>query len=157
MEDTYTIVKGYPLTMHLLNLKQRCLKRVNIIRILGTHNWGAHKDTLLSTTKSIRISQLMYGSEIYGSAGKSYLKQLQPVVNKAVRYSTRAFVTSPITSILSEAGIVSLSELRELKDITTYMKIKENPICLIHKNFFPNNQVYINPNLIRPIFLVQQL
>lgn len=131
---------------HILNLKQRCMKRVNIIKILGTHSWGAHKDTLLSTTRSIVVSQLMYGSQIYGSAGKSYLKLLQPILNQAIRFSTRAFITSPISSLLSEAGFATLSELRELQDIRTFLKIKESPDNLVHNILFPNNLVHIKLN-----------
>lgn len=138
--------KGLTWKNHINDLKFKCMKRLNIIKILGSHNWGAHRVTLLSTIKSIIISKLMYGSQIYGSAGKTYLRKLEPILNQAVRVATRAFVTSPIESLLGEAGFKTIEEHRELLTITTFLKIKENPKSLIYYEFYQNSSFLKNCN-----------
>ena len=58
---------------HIKYLKAKCLKSLNILKVLSHTTWGADRTTLLQLYRSLIRSKLDYGSIVYGSARKSYL------------------------------------------------------------------------------------
>ena len=85
-------------------------------------------------------SKLDYGSVIYGSARKSYLKQLDTIHHQGLRLALGAFRTSPVPSLYVEADEPSLSE-RQIKLSLQYItKLKanlSNPAynCVFHPEY----------------------
>ena len=59
---------------HLKALKTRCLKALDIIKVVSNQEWGADKYVLLKLYRSLVRSKLDYGCIVYGSARPSYLK-----------------------------------------------------------------------------------
>ena len=53
---------------HLKALKTKCLKALDIIKLVSNHEWGADKSVLLNLYRSLIRSKLDYGSIVYGSA-----------------------------------------------------------------------------------------
>ena len=104
---------------HILDLKRRCNKALNLIRVLGHTSWGADRTSLLRIYRSIVRSKLDYGSIVYDSARPSYIRSLETIHNQGVRMSTGAFRTSPILSLLAECGEPSL-EMRRKYLMTCY-------------------------------------
>ena len=98
---------------HLKDLKSRCMKALDILRILSHTSWGADRHQLLHIHKSLVLSKLSYGCEIYTSATKSRLSILDPVHHAGVRLATGAFKSSPITSLLVDAGELPLDLHRQ--------------------------------------------
>ena len=122
---------------HLKHLKTKCLQALNAFKILCNPEWGGNPDTLLTLYKSLILSKLDYGCQIYGSACPSYLKMLDTIQNQGLRLALGAFRTSPETSLQAEASILPL-ELRR-KQLTLQYAIKisatpENPVfnCLFN-------------------------
>ena len=68
-----------------------------------------------------------YGSIIYGSARKTYLKILDTVHHQGLRLALGAFRTSPIPSLYVEADEPSLSERRVKLSLQYITKLKSNP------------------------------
>ncbi|GFO46827.1 retrovirus-related pol polyprotein from type-1 retrotransposable element r1 [Plakobranchus ocellatus] len=68
---------------HVKYLKNKCLKALNLLRVVGHTDWGADRATLLKLYRILVRSKLDYGSVIYGSAKKHVLRALD---------ITRAFV-----------------------------------------------------------------
>jgi len=93
---------------HIKYLKDRCMKALNLLRVVALKDWGADCATLL---KSHVRSKLVYGFVVYGSARKSVLKSLDRVQNAALRTCLGSFRTSPVASLHVEAGELPL-ELR---------------------------------------------
>ena len=58
---------------HIKYLKAKCLKALNLLKVLSHTNWGADRTVLLQLYRSLIRSKLDYGSIVYGSARKSYL------------------------------------------------------------------------------------
>ena len=58
--------------------------------------------------RSLIRSKVDYGSLVYGSARKSYLKMLDSVHHQGLRLALGAFRTSPVESLLAEANEPSL-------------------------------------------------
>lgn len=89
---------------HIQYLKNRCLKTLNLIKVVAHYEWGGDQQTLLNLYRALIRSKLDYGCFIYGSARTSYLKMLNPVVNQALRLCLGAYRTSPEASLHVEAG-----------------------------------------------------
>ena len=88
---------------HIKYLKAKCLKSLNILKVLSHTTWGADRTTLLQLYRSLIRSKLDYGSIVYGSARKSYLAMLDPIHHQGLRLALGAFRTSPTASLYVEA------------------------------------------------------
>jgi len=69
---------------HLRYLKNKCMKALNLIRVVAHTSWGADQHTLLHLYKSLVRSKLDYGCIVYRSAKNSCLRMLDPVQNDAL-------------------------------------------------------------------------
>ena len=112
---------------HIKDLKQKCLRAMNILRVLGHTDWGADKETLLKLYRTLIRSKLDYGCAIYGSAKEYALKMLDPIHNQGLRIALGAFRTSPMKSLYVEAKEPSLHHRRLKLSINYYLKLKSLP------------------------------
>ena len=76
---------------HIKYLKAKCLKAMNLLKVLSHTNWGADCTVLLQLYRSLIRSKLDYGSIVYGSARKSYLVMLDTVHHQGPPFSSRSF------------------------------------------------------------------
>jgi hypothetical protein len=65
--------------MHLKHLKTVCKAKLNIIKTLANHTWRADKTSLLNIYKSLILSKINYGSQVYNTAKSRHLKILDPI------------------------------------------------------------------------------
>jgi ribonuclease HI len=125
---------------HIKHLKTKCLKALNLLKAVSGTKWGGDQKTLLTLYRALIRSKLDYGSVIYGSARKSYLKQLDTIHHQGLRLALGAFRTSPVSSLYVEADEPSLSE-RQIKLSLQYItKLKSNPSnpaynCVFHPEY----------------------
>ena len=135
-------------------LKSRCLKALDIIRVVANQEWGADKYVLLNIYRSLIRSKLDYACIVYGSARPSYLKILNTVHHQGLRLALGAFRTSPIESLYVEAGELPLEERRiklSLQYITKLKSTPSNPAfkCVFEPEFV---QKYLrNTKIIKPL------
>ena len=137
---------------HIKYLKAKCLKALNLLKVLSHTSWGADRTTLLHLYRSLIRSKLDYGSIVYGSARKSYLQMLDTVHNQGLRLALGAFRTSPVSSLNVEADEPSLWLRRETLSLQYAIRLAAN-----HSNpafevtFPPQFQEYyeIKPNAIK--------
>jgi len=80
---------------HLRYLKNKCMKALNLIRVVAHTSWGADQHTLLHLYRALVRSKLDYRCIVYGSARNSYLRMLDPVQNDALLLYLGAYRTSP--------------------------------------------------------------
>ena len=64
---------------HIKQLKAKCQKALNLLRVVAHTVWGADRKVLLNLYRTIIRSKLDYGSLICESARKSYLEMLDPI------------------------------------------------------------------------------
>ena len=57
---------------HIKALKAKCLKALDILKVLSSSDWGGDRTVLLNLYRSLIRSKLDYGSIVYGSARKSF-------------------------------------------------------------------------------------
>ena len=60
---------------HIRELKKKCTKSLNLMKVVAHTKWGGDRVTLLRLYRALIRSQLDYGSIVYGSANKSELKK----------------------------------------------------------------------------------
>ena len=139
---------------HLQFLRKKCMKALNLLRVVSHTRWGSDEQTLLHLYRSLIRSKLDYGAVIYGSARKSYLQILEPIQNQALRLCLGAFRTSPVTSLHVEANEMPL-DLRRRKLASEYcLRVSStvnNPArsCIFSKQF---TKIFDkHPNQIRPL------
>ena len=141
---------------HIKYLKAKCLKALNLLKVLSHTNWGADRTVLLKLYRSLIRSKLDYGSIVYGSARKSYLMMLDTVHHQGLRLALGAFRTSPVESLYVEAEEPSLYLRREKLALQYAIRLAANPSNPTFKVTFPPHisqdiiDLYDNkPNAIR--------
>ena len=114
---------------HLKTLKTKCLKALDIIRVVSNQEWGggADKSVLMKLYRSLVRSKLDYGCIVYGSARQSYLKMLNTIHHQGLRLALGAFRTSPIESLYVEAGELPLEHRRIKLSLQYVTKLKSTP------------------------------
>ncbi|KAG1671734.1 RNA-directed DNA polymerase from mobile element jockey [Nymphon striatum] len=126
---------------HMQVLKSKCFKALNLLRILSNTNWGADRKVMLRFYRSLIRSKLDYGSVVYGSARKSYLRVLDPVHNQGLRLSLGAFRTTPAESLYVEAHEPSLYLRREKLSLQYACRLRANPENSCYDvTFHPNHR-----------------
>ena len=131
---------------HIKYLKAKCLKALNLLKVLSHTDWGADRTVLLQLYRSIIRSKLDYGSIVYGSARKSYLSMLDTVHHQGLRLALGAFRTSPVESLYVEAEEPSLYLRREKLTLQYAIRLAANPSNPAHKVTFPP---YISDELLQ--------
>ena len=134
-------------------LKNKCLKALDILKVVSSTDWGAECDVLLNLYRSLVRSKLDYGCFIYGSARKSYVKILDTIHHQGLRLCLGAFRTTPVNSLYVEANEPCLYQ-RSVKLALQYAtKLKAYPGNPAHDCVFKplyENIFEKHPNKIQP-------
>jgi ribonuclease HI len=123
---------------HLKYIRAKCLKSMNLLRLVAHKDWGGDCQTLLTLYRCIIRSKLDYGAVVYGAARKSYTSMLDPIQNQALRICLGAFRTSPVESLQVEANEPSLAQHRNKLSVLYALKLASNIQNPAYKcTFFP--------------------
>ena len=122
---------------HIKYLKAKCLKALNLLKVLSHTDWGADRTVLLQLYCSLIRSKLDYGTIVYGSARPSHISSLDTVHHQGLRLALGAFRTSPVQSLYVEAEEPSLYLRREKLAVQYAIRIAANPSNPVHKVSFP--------------------
>ena len=112
---------------HIENLKRKVRKSLDILKVVSGLDWGADKKSLLRLYDALCLSKLDYGAQIYSSACKTRLQQLDVVHNMGLRICSGAFRTSPIESIYVDTHHLPLDLRREELGLRYAMRVKSSP------------------------------
>jgi len=80
----------------------------NVLETTLKNTWGANQKSLLTIYKSLILSKIKYGSQIYNLAKPNLLKILDRIHNEGTSLAIGAFKTSPMDYILNYAGEIPL-------------------------------------------------
>ena len=108
---------------HIKALKAKCLKALDVLKVLSNTNWGGDRSVLLNLYRSLVRSKLDYGSFVYGSAQKSYLKCLDTIHHQGLRLN-------------AESNEQSLYTRREKLSLQYTTKLAANPKNPAHNCVF---------------------
>lgn len=112
---------------HLRYIKAACQKALSLIRVLAHTSWGADRNTLLLLHRTLVLSKLEYGCEVYSSATEARLRSLDSVHHAGVRLATGAFRSSPILSLLVDAGVQPLDLRRQSLLFRCWFRVQRLP------------------------------
>ena len=127
-----------------------------VLKVLAGTEWGSDSIVLLQLYKDLVRTKLDYGSILYGSARKSYIKLMDPVHHQGLRLSLGVFRTSPVQSLYVEAREPSLENRRLKLSLQCAIKLKTSPLNPAHACvFYPDYQPLYDstPTSIRPLGL----
>ena len=119
-------------------------------------NWGGDRSVLLNLNRSLVRSKPDYGSIVYGSARKSYLKSLDTILHQGLRLALGAFRTSAVESLYAESNEPFFYTRREKISLQYTTKLAANPKNPAHNCVFnPKYERFYNntPSAIKPLGL----
>lgn len=124
---------------HIDNLKSKCMKALNILKVVAHQKWGADRDTIMKLYRALIRSKLDYGAIVYGATWPSYTQILEPVQNSALRLALGAFKTTYAPSLNAEANEPPL-QIRRIKLGLQYLiKLKSNSRNPAYESVFGDN------------------
>lgn len=106
-----TIDSKQSFVKHAKAVKESVNSKLNILRALNGRFSEASRVTLTKIAKALIVPSMTYGCELWSRGGESLLDTLAPAYNEAHRICSGAFRTSPVASLLVEAGSKPLSYL----------------------------------------------
>ena len=112
---------------HIDNLKIKVKESMNILKVVSGFSLGADKKSLLRLYDSLCRSKLEYGCQIYSSACKTKLRELDVVHNMGLRICTGAFRTSPVESLYVDSNELPLDLRREELGLRYITRLKSSP------------------------------
>ncbi|GFN87431.1 RNA-directed DNA polymerase from mobile element jockey [Plakobranchus ocellatus] len=116
-----------PFSSHVKYIKKKCLKTLNLLRVIGHTDWGAERATFLKLYCTLVQSKIDYGSIVYGSLKTHVLRALDSIHHQGLRIAPGSFRTSPIKSLYTEAGEPSLEHWRIKLAFNYVLKLKSLP------------------------------
>ena len=87
--------RGLTFKDHIHYLKAKCIKSLQLLRVLASKSWGADSALLLRLFRALIRSKLDYGAVVYQSATQKKLDYLKPIQNEALQVFLGAFRSSP--------------------------------------------------------------
>jgi len=148
---------------HIRELRAKCIQSLSLLKCLCNMNWGSDRQTLLRLYRATTRSKLDYGSQIYSSAKERRLNLLNSVHHSALRQCTGAFRSSPIVSLLVDAGEPSLQLRRTKLSLQHYVRLHALPDSVVSRTIFDisSRHLFVNntsriPFSMRNENLVQQ-
>ena len=118
---------------HLKSVKAKCLEALKILRVLSHTSWGSDREIILKLHKVLILSKLLYGCEVYSSATANHLKILDAVHHEGIRLATGAFKSSPVQSLLVDAGEFPLDFYFKLSQVRLWYRLQRLPDSLAFK------------------------
>lgn len=122
-----TFDKKLTWSSHADNLKLKVRKSLDILKVISGFDCGAGKKTLLRLYDALCRSKLDYGCQIYSSAYKTKLQELDVVHNMCLRIFSGAFRTSPIERVYVDTHQLPLDLRRAELGLRYAVRIKSSP------------------------------
>ncbi|GBN04418.1 putative RNA-directed DNA polymerase from transposon X-element [Araneus ventricosus] len=70
---------------HILHLRKRCERSLNILKVLSKTSWGADRTSLLRIYQAVILSSIDYRCMVYGSARPTVLRRLDTIHHSSSR------------------------------------------------------------------------
>ena len=121
---------------HIKYLRTKCNKTIQLLRKISHTDWGGSKETLLKLYHSLISLKLDYGCFAYRAARKTYSKEINIIHHQGLRLALRAYSTSPVESLYTEANEPFLKFRREKRALQYYLKLSSCSLNPAFSNTF---------------------
>ena len=112
---------------HFEDIKQRCTRRINILRCIAGREWGADRRTLLQLYTSLIRPILDYNGFLYDDIASSQIDSLQVVQNTALRIVTGAMRTTNTYNLHIDTNLPTLERRRKYLLLRYYLRCLARP------------------------------
>ena len=112
---------------HIDYLVTKCVKRLNLLKLLSGTYWGAGKETLLIIYRTQIRSLLDFGMPAYFFASKHLLDRLQRIQNQALRICCGAMRSTPICVLQAACNEMPLDKRHQYLCFNYKAKLLEMP------------------------------
>lgn len=98
---------------HISVVKEKCKKRLNLLRCISGTDWGSNQDILLMVYKGLILSIMDYGCELYDAACPTSKSHLDSIQYQALKIITGACHTTSLEALQVECGEIPLKFRRQ--------------------------------------------
>ncbi|GBO35216.1 hypothetical protein AVEN_10093-1 [Araneus ventricosus] len=112
---------------HILQLRKRFERSLNILKVLSKTSWGADRTSLLRIYQAVILSRIDYGCMVYGSARATVLRRLDTIHHSALRICSGAFRTSPVESLYVICNQLPLHLRRQKISALYFFRVQSVP------------------------------
>ena len=103
---------------HIKLIKDKCQKRINILRCVSKRKWGADRKTLKTLYLSLIQSTINYASFLYGETTNENQTKLNRIQYEGIRIITGALRCTRTTMLEAEAHLMPLDLRRHFLGLT---------------------------------------
>ena len=89
MQLGITFAESLSFKEHILDITNRCQKRLNLLKAIRGREWGASPETIMFTYKRFVRQVLGYGSVFLAHANPELLKKRQAIETEAIKIAYR--------------------------------------------------------------------
>ena len=109
---------------HIKSLKAKAKRSLNLLKIISKLQYGPNRSFLLKLYWAICRSKMDYGAQFYSSAKPNIIKTLDSIHNEALRLSSGAFKSSPVTALHVETNEPPLDLHKEEICLKYYLRLQ---------------------------------
>jgi hypothetical protein len=132
-----TLDPGLKFTKHINNVKDRATKRLNMLKKIKGKNWGANKNLILSTYKTLIRSIIEYAPFVSIVASTKDQNKLEIIQNKAARLALNKPFRTTTKEILTQSKLTTINERVTIQTIKYLTKARiQNPLVNQHTETF---------------------
>ena len=127
---------------HINSLVSKCASRINLMRSITSHSWGASKSVLLTMYRALVRSRLDYGSQLLYTASKTALAKLDTIQATCLRICCGAMRGTATSAMQQDCGEMPLSIRRQELQLRIAVKLKyceNNPASSILQDSWQNH------------------
>ena len=138
-----TLDRRLTFNVHVADIKQRCSRRLNILKCISGREWGADRRTLLRLYTSLIRPILDYNAFLFGNISSTLVDRIETIQNAALRIATGAFRTTPISNLLVDTNIPPLIRRREYQLLRFFVRASSRPAELTYNimSHFPTYRI----------------
>ena len=136
-----TLDKTLNFNKHFEDIRQRCARRINILKCIAGKDWGGDRRTLLRLYTTLIRPILDYNAFLYDEIASNKIDTLQTIQNEALRIVSGAFRTSNTVNIHIDLNVPTLDRRRKYQLIRFFLRSStrpNNPTYKILTTFTPN-------------------
>jgi ribonuclease HI len=127
---------------HINSLVAKCVSRINLMRSVTSHSWGASKSVLLTIYRALVRSRLDYGSQLLYTASKTALAKLDTIQATCLRICSGAMRGTAISAMQQDCGEMPLSLRRHELQLRLAVKLscsENNPASSVLEDNWQNH------------------
>ena len=130
---------------HIQDVSTKVSKRLNLLKRLGSTNWGSNKSTLRQLYTGYVRAVLDYSAPLQVTASNYNQKKLDRKQNEALRFVCGALRTTPTSACEIDANVEPLNLRRERSAALTLERFKrleeDNPCKIMTTEWTPKGRI----------------